>query len=126
MSSWQQIKKINECFPILESHYKNNLPLIIRDLFAHWIEEHPWENLSGDQEYLDNYGKQFINSFMKEIQAKIQSNSIDCDTRNLLNNYCNQLSRFFQNPQPFICNLKDGIILEKRFLGKLNVSWPFF
>ena len=124
MTNWNQIKKIPEFFKHLDSHYHNHLPIIIRDLFAHWIEQHPWDNIIEEQ--FENYGKQFISSFIKELQAKIQSNSIDFETKNLLNNYCNQLSRTFQNPYLFIKNIKDGILIEKNLLDKLNVSKKFF
>lgn len=120
MTSWTQIKTKPEIFKHLDLHYNNHLPIIIRELFAHWIEQQPWDNLTEDQ--FEVFGQRFIRDFIAQLQAKIQSNSIDFETKNLLNNYSNQLSR--TNPSYFIKNIKQVIQLERTLLetNKMNVS----
>ena len=122
MTSWNQIKKWPDIYRHLNAHYNNNLPMFIRELFANLIEQQPWDDLLEIQ--FDEFGYRFINQLVNEIRAKINSNSVDLEVKTSLNDYCTQLStRIIHTPFQYIKNIKEGIMLERSLLDKINVSF---
>lgn len=121
-SSWIQIKSKPELIHHLGTQYTSHLPIIIRDLFANWIEQQPWESVH--EENFEVFGQRFIRDFNEHLNAKISSVDIDLETRNHLLSYRSELSR--TNPYHFAKYIKSVIQTERNLLDKMNVSISVF
>lgn len=128
MSIWERLESLpNEALQQVQQIYGEHFPIEVRCALSKWIEEQPWEDLDQDNPQHENYVRTLVQSLVKELHAKSESNDMNFVTKLKLGQAANYFAENYgHNPFILVGIIKQCMQQELRIIQQVENVSPFY
>ncbi|RWS07662.1 signal transducer and activator of transcription 5B-like protein [Dinothrombium tinctorium] len=126
MALWAKLQELpEEAQHSVQMLYSDHFPIVVRAALAHWIEEKPWNDLDMDNPQHEHYAKSLVNSMIREIQAKANTENNFLMRLQLTDSAKNFEINYINNPFFLVNTVKKCLQKEMKIVQQAENHFAF-